>query len=960
MLKVLRNILFILTAAVMLLLCACQGLGDPAATAPQSSEGATLGISQNAPVYITEISSANHTLVADENGRYWDYIEIYNSTSGRISLKGYYLSDSQKKPQKWQFPDIYIEAGQYMVIFASGLDKTDELHTNFAISATSGESITLVAPDGTYASNVEIPSCNLDDVSYGLVQSGADSGTYAWFATPTPGAANTGNYHKELDKLEFYLPELYITEYLTSGDGLLDKDGDPCDFIEIYNPTNEKVDLSGMFLSDDGLEFDKWQFPQGVCIEAGGYLTVLASGKNISDGEIHTNFKLSEADKTIMLSSTRGSLIHQVDILPAPSGISVGFEQKQGVYFDAPTPGAPNGQGVDDWHKYFQSDIVINRVSATAVSQNDWDYDVISLQNTSQQDVNIAGYTLQLSQNKTYTFGELTLKAGQETVLYASGETPGKPEKNRIYLPFKVSVSGETVLLFDQNGKLRDEFTTGKLRKGVTVTRQDGKRVYIQNGVTADGYTTVPIISADGGYAQKGDKITVSVPSGVKVYYTTDGSVPDSTDKLYANEIELTKSCSLRFIAYADGKLASDVVTRTFLIEEKHSLPIFCISGDPDDYFGNSRGIFINYEKNWEREAAMEFFTVEGDKALDFNAGIQIHGAYSRSEKQKSMAVYLRNDYGCGDITYPFFANNSVTTLGSFVLRTGGQDWNRGKLRDSFVALVAKDTTNLAVMDTLPVAVYFNGEYFGLYFMREKLGKDYFSTHYGIDQDDLEYLRANTTVLHGSNKEYKELIEYVKNHDLSKKEYYDYVCSQVDILSYIDWWVFETWFVNTDSGNIKFFRDKESGKWTWALFDMDWMLFSSTYKNNYLSKVYASGHGVSSMFSTVLIRGLLKNAEFKELFLSRYSYHVNNTLNPDRLYKIIDSLADTIRDEIPRQHERWGAPSLSSWEYTIKRLKIIFIEKIDLTKKHMKSVFKLSQAEVDKMFSPSYTVTKPE
>ena len=62
-----------------------------------------------------------------------------------------------------------------------------------------------------------------------------------------------------------------------------------------------------------------------------------------------------------------------------------------------------------------------------------------------------------------------------------------------------------------------------------------------------------------------------------------------------------------------------------------------------------------------------------------------------------------------------------------------------------------------------------------------------------------------------------------------------------------------------------------------------------------------------------------------------------------------------MRSEMPRQAERWGAPTVTGWENNIKRLKQMCIEKIELTKQHMKSVFGLSQSEVDELFSPEYT-----
>ena len=57
-------------------------------------------------VYITEVVSKNQSVLADEDGDYSDYIELYNSSSGRVALKGYYLSDSENNPQKWALPNI--------------------------------------------------------------------------------------------------------------------------------------------------------------------------------------------------------------------------------------------------------------------------------------------------------------------------------------------------------------------------------------------------------------------------------------------------------------------------------------------------------------------------------------------------------------------------------------------------------------------------------------------------------------------------------------------------------------------------------------------------------------------------------------------------------------------------------------------------------------------------------------
>ncbi|MCA9215612.1 MAG: lamin tail domain-containing protein, partial [Planctomycetales bacterium] len=76
---------------------------------------------------------------------------------------------------------------------------------------------------------------------------------------------------------------------------LVDEDGDNSDWIEIHNPDTSPIQLDGWYLTDDSSDLAKWRFPQGVQIDAGGYLLVYASGKNRTDAgaALHTNFKLA-------------------------------------------------------------------------------------------------------------------------------------------------------------------------------------------------------------------------------------------------------------------------------------------------------------------------------------------------------------------------------------------------------------------------------------------------------------------------------------------------------------------------------------------------------------------------------------------------------------------------------------------------------------------------------------------
>lgn len=99
-----------------------------------------------------------------------------------------------------------------------------------------------------------------------------------------------------------------ITEFVASNrDSLIDSDGDSSDWIEIYNPADEVVNLDGWFLTDDLDDLTKWQFP-AIELEPGGYLVVFASGRDLRDpaGQLHTSFSLQADGESLALVESDG------------------------------------------------------------------------------------------------------------------------------------------------------------------------------------------------------------------------------------------------------------------------------------------------------------------------------------------------------------------------------------------------------------------------------------------------------------------------------------------------------------------------------------------------------------------------------------------------------------------------------------------------------------------------------
>ncbi|OHB65126.1 MAG: hypothetical protein A2Y77_02430 [Planctomycetes bacterium RBG_13_62_9] len=118
-----------------------------------------------------------------------------------------------------------------------------------------------------------------------------------------------------------------ITEFLASNSkGLLDKDKESSDWIEIHNPTGAAIDLGGWYLTDELTDLAQWEFPS-VVLPPGGYLVVFASGKDERQGELHTSFSLQADGESMLLVQPDGATIAHgyIDYPPQLADISYGL-----------------------------------------------------------------------------------------------------------------------------------------------------------------------------------------------------------------------------------------------------------------------------------------------------------------------------------------------------------------------------------------------------------------------------------------------------------------------------------------------------------------------------------------------------------------------------------------------------------------------------------------------------------
>ena len=297
--------------------------------------------------------------------------------------------------------------------------------------------------------------------------------------------------------------------------------------------------------------------------------------------------------------------------------------------------------------------------------------------------------------------------------------------------------------------------------------------------------------------------------------------------------------------------------------------------------------------------------------------------------------------------------------------------------------LIDQSGSTLATQAWKPVIVYINGQYWGHYNLRERAGVDMVAQHEGwLKSKDIDLLQSDglssSQVKQGSNADYKALYNKVKNADLnSNPELLAEVEANFDIDNMFDYYIFESFYGNTDPGNVRFYRNTKSGdgKWRYLVFDMDWGLFSATYKSK--GKEYATGcvtyymneNGVGNekIKSNLFVRKLVQVPQYREKFLTRYAELFNSVLTTENMVSLFYEMTAQIKPEMQMHHERWAAEmpakvsfdapknATGAYNYWISRCERavrVMNRRPHFVWLDIQSYFGLSDAEMESYFGP--------
>lgn len=895
-------------------------------------------------VALSEIMISNKGSVPDNLGGYPDYIELHNGSTEKADISGYGLSDSLLEGAKYVFPaGTVLEPDAYVVVWCGG-EAEDGMHAPFKLSA--GEEAVLFDASGR-----PLDTAVLNSVDSGMVLRREGD---TWIqAKPCPGYPKTeagmAEYEASLKETEDM--GLYINEFMASNaTTICDSFGSYSDWIELYNSTDTDMDISGFGISDNLSQPMKYRFPDGTTIAARGYLVVFCSGnEGMQNGELHAPFGLRSYGEDVVIANRAGRIIDSYSFKNQETDVSMARIPDGAGEFQSnsqPSPGYPNtGAGYsafDAANRLPLGGVYISEFGGSTGSvASDW----VELHNSTGSAVSLAGYGLSNNPKNPakWVFPDISIEPGEYLLLYATGSAD-KAQKKNLKLNFCISSTGEALFFFDPNGKLIDKLSAGRMRSGQSYGRDgsDNRFYYAeptpgaQNGKGYEGITQLPAFSVTPGIYDNAVTVAITAGEGETIRYTTDCTTPNASSQVYSGELSISKNSVIRAAAFRDGYLSGDVATATYLFRSdgvNHALPVVTLVTDPDNLWNSKTGIYATgdqfdpdaasyadtlksatyYQAKfateeqvdtiWEKPAAFSLFDDNGRQVFTQNVGIRIAGSFGRGRAQKGFNVIARKEYGKGSMEYPFFENRPYTEYKAVVLRAGAQDQNRSKIRDELASGLLEGTDiNILYQAYRPTVLYLNGEYWGVYFMKEKRNRFFVAQHENTENNvDLAIGKGFKQRTYGDNSDWVSLYEYATSHDLSSAEAYAYVSERMDVDSFRDYMIAEIYNGNTDTYNFQYYRLK-GGKWKFIFYDFCWGFQSPGHE----TLAFRMGKTPSDVCSAKLFAAMLQNKGWRDSFCRRFGELLNTAFAPERVSALIDELYGYVEPEIKREREKFN------------------------------------------------------
>lgn len=565
---------------------------------------------------------------------------------------------------------------------------------------------------------------------------------------------------------------------------------------------------------------------------------------------------------------------------------------------------------------------------------------------------------------KLDTIADMELDPEEHFLIWADEE----PEEGYNHASFRLSGEGEYLAIYSEDGSLIDQRFYGAQSTNVSYGRfpDAGLSWNYFSDPTPGTPNALPGLGsilpaptsnlAGGIYGEAVMLALHGSVAGARIFYTTDCSIPDTTDLLYLAPVEIASTTIIRARLIKEGDMDSPVLTISILMDDAdYENPLVSLVAEPDDFFGDG-GIISANNGTLEVNAHMEYIE---DKRVLFKggSGIQLHAP--GKAHPYSLRLYARTRYGNSWFDYPFFDDEAPDKFKRLILRNSGNDnVNKAEtnihFRDPLIQTIGKQTNRRPmVSESLPVNVFLNGSFHGLFNMREREDTYYIETHTGIEDNydfiELEFgYYGNRHIVEGSYDAFRDLLSFVDTTgDLSSEADFNLVKEMVDLENFTDYWITEVFAGNYDwlSNNIKFWKPA-NGKWQWLYWDTDHGLglqysnYGNVDWNTLHWSLTFSDRAWSNGYNNILIRNLLRNNTYKEHFITRFTLLLNTSFSIEQTKPLLDSMKRLYENDMQIHTQHWGR-SMSNWNNSFQIVEDYLLNRPDAVLSHIQDFFDL-------------------
>lgn len=696
------------------------------------------------------------------------------------------------------------------------------------------------------------------------------------------------------------ISEVVSSTSITAVDGQVD----PHDWIEIHNPTGDAIDLSGWRLADSDDPSTGWTFPP-TSLDAGAYLVVFASGSGEVDpeGNLHTDFRIDQTGEPVVLARPDGATVDRMPPVTIPRNASFGRDHDdpdRTCYFAFPTPGSPNAP------ECFED----ASLGAPTLSASTGFYD--------------EAFDLEISP-----------------------QTPG------------------AAIIYTLDGSYPDEVANAD-----RTHRYDGP---LRVEDRSDQPNTISMIRT-----MAVDELIDWTP---EPWVAPEGPIEKAT-VVRARTPHSAESRATYFVGEHlrrdDLAVVSLMADEAFLFDPDDGI---MVPGrmfeehraDPEFFSGLGWVTPANYlqrGREWERPraddvrraVAVDWCDPGGECPYQTAVGVRIHGGASRAVNRKSLRLYARPDFDGPTFDHDLFGGRAPQGHRRLLLRNSGNDHAATLLVDTYFHHLLDG----AIADTQaaqPTVVFINGEYWGLYDLRERYDRHYLGLVHGANPDDVVMIATATgRVEAGAIDEaagYDEVMRRAADAGPGDADALAAIEAAFDLDDFFDYLIAHVFAGNADwpDGNSRAWRQPVGpdgpgegsldGRWRWLVFDLD--LYGGGGSRN--DPTFNPFHGHMSPTESVEVAGgvpflfhhVMADPTWRHRFLQRFADHLNSTFEPRRAVAELDAMEARLAPEIPTHVHRWQGPaSVEQWRREVDALRSFMVRRPDLQRAQLVDLFDLS------------------